>query len=495
MLYNVILTYRIFDDESGRFYYHNSKSGVSMWCLPRALVLKRHIRFIRDHTYKHLELAAEASRATRSISTSADSNDGKPEGWPLLLQDSSAAGTVGNVASVVDVAIPVNSVVDVAIPVNSVVDVAIPVNYWYCKLLRLRNGRRRHRHRRRTIVGAKRACEVLQGFGRCVCARLKVLDLAYRIYTRVLDETSGGYFYYNLATGASQWEKPYGIFLKSTNPEPYVINPADVATASAGVNNSDYVEGDALASARDNVSASGAGVGVSTGASGPASRQTSARGGMASSACGPNASASASAAVSRSGSTRHMYQDSKNSARGASANGASASAACGLSVSASASAAVSRSGSTRQIYQDSSKNAKSGDISVENVFAHIRGRNPSVNALLDNMASQPGETPAYLDDDCSIESLEMDMKSFDSNGGGIGIGIGIAGVVVDSVDIIVSGASNSNRRGNADNYEQHVESLTRRAPPAEVAYTPPVSSKRKPLNSCDLTPRSGADEF
>lgn len=120
----------------------------------------------------------------------------------------------------------------------------IPPNYWYCKMLRLRLGKKRHR--RRTILGQKRACEVLQGFARCICARNRVLDQAYRIYTRVLDPASNEHYYYNVCTGVSSWTKPYAIFMKNTNPEPCVLDYQQVETATANGS----ISGGSLASAR-----------------------------------------------------------------------------------------------------------------------------------------------------------------------------------------------------------------------------------------------------
>ncbi len=133
-----------------------------MWRLPTNLVMKKHVKYIKDITYEH--------------------NEDKT-----------------------------------------------PPNRWYCKLLRY--GKRR---RRKGVAKRSRAADVLQGFARCIIARNRVLDTAYRVFGRVLDEGSGLYFYYNLSSGASMWTKPYGIFMKSTNPEPAIINNSAAVESARG---------------------------------------------------------------------------------------------------------------------------------------------------------------------------------------------------------------------------------------------------------------------
>lgn len=53
--------------------------------------------------------------------------------------------------------------------------------------------------------------KILQGFGRCIISRHRILRFANRRYRRVLDTEPGsdGQFYYaNIRTGETSWTKP-----------------------------------------------------------------------------------------------------------------------------------------------------------------------------------------------------------------------------------------------------------------------------------------------
>jgi len=58
---------------------------------------------------------------------------------------------------------------------------------------------------------------VLAGFCRCVAARKSLLARLDRVYRRVWDEDSQGFFYAHLVQGTSQWTKS-GLYATSEPP-------------------------------------------------------------------------------------------------------------------------------------------------------------------------------------------------------------------------------------------------------------------------------------
>lgn len=72
----------------------------------------------------------------------------------------------------------------------------------------------RNRQRRRTEI------HVLQGFGRCVLARKRVVSIANERYRRVWDSESGSFYYAQVLSGETSWSKS-SIYL-SLEPPVYV---------------------------------------------------------------------------------------------------------------------------------------------------------------------------------------------------------------------------------------------------------------------------------
>lgn len=72
----------------------------------------------------------------------------------------------------------------------------------------------RNRQRRRTEI------HVLQGFGRCVLARKRVISIANERYRRVWDSESGSFYYAQVLSGETSWSKS-SIYL-SLEPPVYV---------------------------------------------------------------------------------------------------------------------------------------------------------------------------------------------------------------------------------------------------------------------------------
>lgn len=63
----------------------------------------------------------------------------------------------------------------------------------------------------------KTATRIIQGFGRCLLARYKIICQANTRYRRILDDESGVFYYANVLTGESAWEKPH-IYLSLEPP-------------------------------------------------------------------------------------------------------------------------------------------------------------------------------------------------------------------------------------------------------------------------------------
>ena len=65
-------------------------------------------------------------------------------------------------------------------------------------------------YRRRTaaISTIRMAVPILQGFGRCVIARKRVVLRAKEVFRRVFDDEFNTYYYVNMSTKHSTWTKP-----------------------------------------------------------------------------------------------------------------------------------------------------------------------------------------------------------------------------------------------------------------------------------------------
>lgn len=57
----------------------------------------------------------------------------------------------------------------------------------------------------------------MQNFARCVLARRRLVQKANTCYRRVLDDDSGTWYYANVVTGETSWQKP-SFFLSQEPP-------------------------------------------------------------------------------------------------------------------------------------------------------------------------------------------------------------------------------------------------------------------------------------
>jgi hypothetical protein len=67
------------------------------------------------------------------------------------------------------------------------------------------------------VLKKENIVEALQGFGRCCLARKKVISVANILFRRVYDEETSAYYYANMKTGNTFWEKP-SIYLTNEPP-------------------------------------------------------------------------------------------------------------------------------------------------------------------------------------------------------------------------------------------------------------------------------------
>lgn len=66
-------------------------------------------------------------------------------------------------------------------------------------------------------VNAKRAIQILQGFGRCILARKRIISVANQKYRRVWDADSGTFYYADVIVGDTSWQKS-GVYLSLEPP-------------------------------------------------------------------------------------------------------------------------------------------------------------------------------------------------------------------------------------------------------------------------------------
>jgi hypothetical protein len=76
----------------------------------------------------------------------------------------------------------------------------------------------------------KTAIKKIQGLARCILARHRIIHQANGFFRRIYDEESGSYYYANVITGESMWEKPH-IYL-SHEPAVYVPTAEEAAMYS-----------------------------------------------------------------------------------------------------------------------------------------------------------------------------------------------------------------------------------------------------------------------
>lgn len=81
---------------------------------------------------------------------------------------------------------------------------------WVCK-----------RYAMKKDKGNRNALQILQGFGRCILARKRIIRKAIERYRRVWDSESGTFYYADILTGDTSWQK-IGVFLSV---EPPVYTP------------------------------------------------------------------------------------------------------------------------------------------------------------------------------------------------------------------------------------------------------------------------------
>lgn len=94
---------------------------------------------------------------------------------------------------------------------------------WYCKKFVPRKERKKAMKRNKGI-------KKLQGFARCILARHRILHHANIRFRRIYDDETASYYYANVITGESMWEKPH-IYL-SQEPPVYVPTVEEAAMYS-----------------------------------------------------------------------------------------------------------------------------------------------------------------------------------------------------------------------------------------------------------------------
>ena len=82
-------------------------------------------------------------------------------------------------------------------------------------------------HIRREVSSAVR---ILQNFARCILARRLFLQQANRVYRRVLDEDSGTYYYLNMISYETSWNRP-GVYLHPADEPPILLATAEYEEA------------------------------------------------------------------------------------------------------------------------------------------------------------------------------------------------------------------------------------------------------------------------
>jgi hypothetical protein len=88
---------------------------------------------------------------------------------------------------------------------------------WTCKKLAEVEGKQKTR---RSLFSIEVAAGVLNRFCRCILARLRVLKVSDSIYRRVWDKESSSFYYANIKTGTSTWQKP-SVYLSTEPPVLY----------------------------------------------------------------------------------------------------------------------------------------------------------------------------------------------------------------------------------------------------------------------------------
>ena len=92
----------------------------------------------------------------------------------------------------------------------------------------------------RVVNSSEEAVRILQKFCLCILARKRVLTLARKLFRRILDEESGCYYYVNMKTTESSWNRP-SIFL-SEEPPLLLMNERDSAEARSARYNREKVD-------------------------------------------------------------------------------------------------------------------------------------------------------------------------------------------------------------------------------------------------------------
>jgi hypothetical protein len=64
------------------------------------------------------------------------------------------------------------------------------------------------RKRKELIFSGPTVVKILQGFARCILSRKKVLRVACVQFRRIYDEESSSFYFANIKTGETFWEKP-----------------------------------------------------------------------------------------------------------------------------------------------------------------------------------------------------------------------------------------------------------------------------------------------
>lgn len=98
---------------------------------------------------------------------------------------------------------------------------------WLCKNFDDDNSVDRERKMQTIRSDAEHAARVLINFGRCICARYRMMRQANERYRRVLDEESGAYYYLNMGTYESSWSRPSVYLHPGAEPPILLVAPEE----------------------------------------------------------------------------------------------------------------------------------------------------------------------------------------------------------------------------------------------------------------------------
>lgn len=91
---------------------------------------------------------------------------------------------------------------------------ASPNRKWHCKDIVKTVEHEQRSHRQHLLATTQQAVVILQNFTRCVLARKRLIARADLAYRRIYDEESSSWYYANIITGTTSWNKPAFYLLR-----------------------------------------------------------------------------------------------------------------------------------------------------------------------------------------------------------------------------------------------------------------------------------------